>query len=327
MSHQQTLWSALAALLMTLVVPASAALPAPAAKLDVVATTPDLAFFAESIGGDRVDVKSLAKGRENMHALVVKPRTIVAMSRADLLLENGLSLESTWLPDLILASRNKALSYETGGRVNCGADFEPLEVPTTLSRKEGDVHPEGNPHFTLSPTAGRHIASRVLAGLIALDPEGRELFESRHAALTKHLDKAEARWALYRPLFDGKPAVVYHQEFDYLVDYLGLEIVATLEPKPGIAPTPAHIARVIGVIEKHEVPVVLTAPWSNNRSASAVAAKSGAEVLELPALVGGASFATDWFTLIDGSLERLCEAYGVEPPKAAKPEMKTAEGE
>ncbi|MDF1800564.1 MAG: metal ABC transporter substrate-binding protein [Planctomycetota bacterium] len=315
MTNPRTLWIALAALLLTLLAPTSAALPAPAAKLDVVATTPDLAFFAEAIGGDRVDVKSLAKGRENLHALVVKPRTIVAMSRADLLLENGLSLEATWLPDLILASRNKALSYATGGRVNCSAGFEPLEQPTSLSRKEGDVHPEGNPHFTLSPLAGRHVAGRVLAGLVALDPDGRELFEARHAALVERLDAAEARWARYRPLFAGKPAVVYHQEFDYLIDYLGMQTVATLEPKPGIAPTPAHIARVIGLIDEHEVPVVLTAPWSNNRSAGAVAAKSGAEVLELPALVGGAAFATDWFALIDGSLERLCGAYGIEPPK------------
>ena len=292
------------------------ALPAAAVdKLDVVATTPDLAFFAESIGGERVSVKSLAKGRENMHALVVKPRTIVAMSRADLLLENGLSLESTWLPDLILASRNKGLTYESGGRINCSAGFEPIQVPDSLSRKEGDVHPQGNPHFTLSPAAGHHVADLVLKGLVAKDPEGKPLFEKRHASLVEFLDKATARWARYRPLLEGKPAVVYHQEFDYLLDYLGMPIVGKVEPKPGMAPTPGHIAKLVDVVRKNEVPCILTAPWSNNRSCAALASKTDAGVLELPALVGGTDFATDWVEMIDGCLDCLCECYGVEPPR------------
>ncbi len=288
---------------------------APADKLEVVATTPDLAWFAERIGADRVDVKSLAKGPENLHAFVVKPRTIVAMSRADLLLENGISLESTWLPDLILASRNKDLTYAAGGRVNCSANFPRIQEPESLSRSGGDVHPEGNPHFTLSPLAGRHLANAVLAGLIAKDPKGAEKYRERHAALDEELVQLEARWARYRPLLEGKPAVVYHQEFDYLLDYLGMPIVGKVEPKPGMAPTPSHIAKLVSTVREHKVPGILTAPWSNNRSAAAVAAKTEAEVLELPALVHGTAFATDWPTLVQGNLDRLCKCYEVEPPK------------
>ena len=285
------------------------------ADLRVVATTPDLAWFAETIGGDRVDVTSLSKGRENMHALVVKPRTLVAVAKADLLLENGLSLESTWLPDLILASRNKGLTGESGGRINVSAGFPAIQVPTSLSRSEGDVHPSGNPHVNLSPKAGRHIAGHVLDALVAKDPEGEEDFRARHGALLERLDTAEARWARYVSLFEGKPAVVYHQEFDYLLEALGMEVVISVEPKPGVAPSPGHIAKVVAAVREHEVPVILTAPWSNNRSAAAVAKKTEAEVLELTAMVGGADYATDWIELIQGALDRLCKAYDLEPPR------------
>lgn len=305
--------------LSSLLVPTASAAPANKA-LRVVTTTPELAWFANTIGGDRVEATSLAKGKENLHALKVTPRTIVAMAKADLLLENGLSLESTWLPDLILSSRNKKLDASKGGRVNCSEGWQPIELPTTLSRQEGDVHPAGNPHFAISPLAGHFIADRVLEGLVAKDPAGKPEFEKNHAALVKRIDKARERWQRYVPLFKGKKAVMYHLEFDYLADFLGLEILASIEPKPGLPPTPSHLAEVIRLMGENDSPPILVATWSNNRQSKAVAEKTGAKLIELPSMVNGAPFAKDWISLIDGSLEALRKAYNL-------PEVPTDEGE
>lgn len=284
------------------------------AELRVVATTPELAWFAEELGGDHVDVESLTRGKENMHAFGVKPRTIVSIAKADLLLENGLSLEAVWLPDLLLAARNKELTYDTGRRVNCSTGIEPLNVPTDLSRKEGDVHPMGNPHMALSPLAGPVIAGNVHAALVRLDPKRKADYDKAHAALVERLAEAEQRWQKYVPLFEGLGVVVYHQEFDYLVDYLGMQQRISIEPKPGIPPTPSHLAKVIAVVREHEVPAILVAPWANNRQAKSIAQKTDAALLELPAMVGGAKYATGYIAWIDGMLEELRVAYGLPEP-------------
>ena len=283
-------------------------------ELRVVATTPELAWFAEELGGDHVAVESLTRGKENMHAFGVKPHTIVSIAKADLLLENGLSLEAVWLPDLLLASRNADLVYESGGRVNCSEGVEPLNVPTVLSRKDGDVHPMGNPHMAMSPLAGPVIAGNVHAALVRLDPEHKADYDKAHQALVKRLGEAEKRWQKYVPLFEGLDVVVYHQEFDYLVNYLGMQQPIAIEPKPGIPPTPSHLAKVIKVMREGEVSVILVAPWANNRQAKSVAQKTDAKLLELPAMVGGADYATGYIAWIDGALEAMRIAYGLPEP-------------
>lgn len=288
--------------------------PIPIKSLRVVTTTPELAWFVQQIGGDQVSVDSLAKGRENMHSLTVKPRTIVSISRADLLFENGLSLEATWLPELLLAARNKDLTFESGARVNCSEGWQPIQVPTDLSRKNGDVHSGGNPHFALSPTAGTHIAKQVLEGLVQAAPDSALVFRANHKRLQAELDQAAKRWARYIPLFKGKQAAVYHQEFDYLLDFLAIEVAASIEPNPGLPPTPKHLAGVLQTIQNQQIPAVLVAPWSHNRQAKSIAQKSGAKLIEMPTMVGGAAYATGWITWIDGMLEQLRGAYDLAKP-------------
>jgi zinc/manganese transport system substrate-binding protein len=298
-------------------------------KLNVVATVPDLAWFAEQIGGDRVEVKSLAKGTENMHSLTVRPRTIVAMSKADVLLEMGLSLESTWLPELVLTSRNRKIRAGDPGRVTCSTGWEAMHVPSSLSRQGGDLHPDGNPHFALSPLAGTTIAENVYKGLVLNDPAGEQEFKKRYDSLTERLAKAAKRWARYQQLFadaeGSKKVVVYHMEFDYMLSYLGLETEIAIEPKPGVPPTPSHLAKVIQAMRDQGIRVVMTASWSRSKQVTMVASKVNAEVLELPTMVKGAEWAGDWIALIDGSLERMRIGFGLPELKqepAREPEGK-----
>ena len=294
----------------------------PVDEINVVTTVPDLAWFADEIGGEQVSVTSLSKGKENLHSLKVRPRTLVTISKADLLFDMGLSLEATWLPELVLASRNRKIAVGEPGRVTCGDGWEAIDVPADLSREGGDLHPGGNPHFALSPRSGTHIADHILSGLIAVDPEHADLYRGRHKKLTERLQVAEARWKRYAALFEETKAkemvVTYHSEFDYLLQYLGVKTEMSIESKPGVPPTAGHLAKVIAHMRDQSIPLVLTANWSNSKNVTMVATKADAEVLELPVMVDGEPWAEDWIQLIDGLMERL--RIGFDLPELPKEE-------
>jgi len=278
-------------------------------KLKVVATTPDLADIVREIGGDRVEVHSICRGKENVHAMRPLPSDLVALSRADVLVQQGLALEASWLPPLLRNARNRKLEPGKPGYVTVTEGWEPIQVPENLSRLGGDLHPFGNPHMNVDPRAGRHIAGVVLTGLSAVQPGSAELFEANHAAYLGRLEPAEARWAKLGEGFRGQKIVMYHQEFDYLAALYEMDVVAKIEVKPGIPPTGAHIARVIEAMKEEQAKVILTGVWSNNKQVKDIARRTGATVLELPTMVGGAPGADTWIEMMDLIYERLTAAF------------------
>jgi ABC-type Zn uptake system ZnuABC Zn-binding protein ZnuA len=277
--------------------------------LRVVATLPDLADIVKEIGGDRVDVTTIARGKENTHAVPVKPSHLVAMSKADLFVQIGLSLESSYVPGLLEGCRNKSIQAGQPGFLNVSEGWTPLDVPVSLSRKEGDVHPQGNPHLNLDPSAGRHMAGKILEGLVRVDPSGKADYEARYDAYLKKLEPAEKRWAETAKAWSGKQVVVYHQEYNYLANAYGLAILGALEPKPGIAPTPDHIAEIIGKMKAANARVILTALWSNNSTVARVAEETGATVVELPNMCGGLPGTDTWIDMMNVVHERLAKAF------------------
>ncbi|TAJ09784.1 MAG: zinc ABC transporter substrate-binding protein [Planctomycetota bacterium] len=283
-------------------------------KLRVVTTLPDLADIARRIGGERVEVTALIKGTENLHAVVAKPSMLVALSRADVYVQVGLSLESSWAPGLLESARNAALAPGKPGFVNGSDGWEALDVPADLSRKGGDLHPQGNPHLNLSPRGGRHLAARILAGLVANDPAGRAAYEKAHAAYAVELDAAEARWKEAAQKLRGVAVATYHQEFEYLARETGIEIVGHVELKPGVPPTPAHIVELVDALRAKQARLVLTAAWSNNRQVAQVAEQTGARVVELPVAVSSAKGADTWIGMMDQIHARLVDALA-QPPR------------
>jgi ABC-type Zn uptake system ZnuABC Zn-binding protein ZnuA len=278
--------------------------------LRVVATIPDLADICGEIGGDRVDVSSLARGTENIHSVALRPTALIRINKADLFLEMGLSLEHAYVPGLLEAARNPRIRPGSPGFVNCSEGWSPVEVPAELTRAKGtDLHPLGNPHFNLDPRGGRHIADRVLAALIAVDPEHRADYEARHAAYGERLAAAEQRWSELAAKLAGKRIVTYHREFSYLAAATGLEVVDEIEARPGVSPTPRELARVIGAMKERDVGVVLTARWSNNKHVRFVAEKTGATVVEVPTMVGGSKAAGTWIGLMDELYGKLAAAF------------------
>lgn len=287
---------------------------AAAGALRVVATIPDLADIAREIGGERVDVTTLTKGRENLHRVVSRPSHLVALSRADVLVQVGLSLEMGFLPGLMENARNPKIQPGQPGFVNCSVGWDPIDVPGTITRKDGDVHPDGNPHLNLDPRGGRHIAARVLAGLVAVDPANKAAYEARAAAYASKLDAAEARWTANAKDWGGRKVVLYHKEYDYLVQRYRLDVVGSIEVKPGIPPTPGHVAQLVETMRKAGSVAILTAPWSNGGDVAEIAKQTGAKIVELPNQCGGLAHTDSWIEMMDLVHARLAEAFGTTSP-------------
>jgi ABC-type Zn uptake system ZnuABC Zn-binding protein ZnuA len=279
-------------------------------RLRVLATLPDLADLASEIGGERVQVDSIARGKENLHAISARPSHLVAMSKADLFLEIGLSLEVAFVPGLLETCRNPRVQPGAVGFVMVSEGWDKVAAPTVVSRRAGDIHPQGNPHMNLDPRAGAHMARKICEGLARVDPKSAELYASRRDDYLARLEAAQARWSKQAQGWPGKRIAVYHVEFDYLAQVHGLEIVGSLEEKPGLPPTPKHLAELIGRMREQGVKVVVTAPWSNNAHVKRVAEETGAQVVVLPNQCGGVSGAETWLGMMDLIHARLAAALG-----------------
>ena len=284
-------------------------------KIEVVATLPDLADLARAIGGERVNVKTLARPGQNLHAVRVKPSHLVALSKADLFLQVGLSLEHAWVPGLLRTSRNRGVFPGTDGFVSAGDGYEMIEVPVRLDRAiSADVHPAGNPHINISLGGGPHMAERIRDGLIRVDPKGEKAYRAGFTRWMSEYRVARARWDIISAeVAKAKAsACLYHQEFDYLLGEMGISIATFLEPRPGLPPTPSHLAEVIEIVKYRKIPVILTAPWSNNKNCRRVAELTGTPILELPVMVGGDAEHSTWIQMVDRSVSRIAAAYGVD---------------
>lgn len=303
--------------LAALVLPTRASFAGPAKDpLKVVCTLPDLLDMTREIGGDRVDAMSIYKGRENTHAMMGKPSHLIAMSKADVFVQIGLSLESSVVPGLLENCRNDKIAPGKPGFVNVSEGWIPLDVPTVLTRKDGDVHPQGNPHMNLDPRAGKHMATVIHDHLVLVDPGSKAGYDQRFEAYTKKLDEAAARWALLSKDWKGKKIVVYHKEYDYLADVYGLVIQGSIEVKPGIPPTPNHVASLIETMKKERGAAILTAPWSNNDTVAEIGHETGAKIIEMPSMCGGMPGAESWIGMMDLVHQRL--AAGFQPVAAAR---------
>ncbi|HPF13770.1 MAG TPA: metal ABC transporter substrate-binding protein [Planctomycetota bacterium] len=301
------------------------------AKLKVVATIPDIGNLVQIVGGDKVEVTTICSGTENVHAVRLKPSHIVAVSRCDLFCQVGLSLEHAWVPGLLQTARNAKVQPGQPGHLTVSDGMPALDVPSDLSRQNGaDLHPDGNPHINLAQGAGRHMAQRILATLSELDPADKALFEANYKKFESASLAAEARWKRLGDRLKGQQCVVYHTEFTYLLRGLGIETIATIEPKPGVPPTPGHLAEVIQTVQSAvsnhpgaKIPVI-TAAWSNNSSVDRIVESSPQCTKCL--LASMVPKGKTWLDTMEDLHKRLAEAYGVPYPDP-EPEAEPAPAE
>ena len=277
-----------------------------AAALRVVSSIPTLGSLAKEVGGDRVEVESLGKGYQDPHFVEPKPSLMLVLNKADLLLHVGLELEIGWLPPLVLGSRNPKIQTGELGNLDCSRAIPVLDVPTTkVDRSMGDIHPQGNPHYWLPPSNARIIAGEIAQRLSQIDPAGAATYQKNLAAFNVKVDAAEKKWQPTVKKFRGLKIVTYHKSWTYLSQWLGLQEIGYLEPKPGIPPDPDHLFRLIQAIRAEHVQLLLAEDFYNLNTARLVAQKGGAKLLDLPTDVGAKPEIKDWFILVETILKQL----------------------
>ncbi|MHB1313088.1 MAG: metal ABC transporter substrate-binding protein [Gemmatimonadaceae bacterium] len=282
--------------------------PERAGKLNVVATTPDFAAIAREIGGDAVDVKALAKPTEDPHYVDAKPSHIVTLNRADVLIEGGAELEMGWLPSLLESARNPKIAAGAPGRVVGSAGIRMLEIPTSFDRAKGDVHSLGNPHFLVDPLNAKIVAGQIAAHFTQVDPKSAALYAANLKQFDATVDARLAEWQRLLAPYKGARIVTYHKDFVYLGARFGLDIVETLEPKPGIAPSPAHLAQVITLMKAQQVRVILVQPFQSRKTAETVARQAGAVVLDVAQQPGAIKGTDSYVQLMDSIVRTLANA-------------------
>ncbi len=294
----------LSLLALLVLVPISAA-----AKLNVVATLPDLGAIAEEIGGNNVKVTCLANGMEDPHFVDAKPSFIRVLNRADVLIEGGAELEIGWLPPLVNNARNAKILPNGSADINGSLGVRLLQVPTvSVSRAQGDVHRLGNPHYLLNPDNCRIVAAHIADVFGRLDAAHAADFQANLKQFNERLTKKEVEWKKLMAPYRGTKVVTYHKSFDYLLDYFGLVLVDTIEPKPGIEPSPSHINALVPEAKQAGVKLVIIEPNRPRRTAQRVAEAIGAKLLVLPLMPGGNREAKDFFSWLEYDVTHLSEA-------------------
>ena len=262
--------------------------PSPAsAKLNVVATTADLASLAKVVGGEEISLTTLAKPTEDPHFVDAKPSFVLKLNHADVLIEGGAELEIGWLPPLLEGSRNPKIAAGAPGRVACAEGLSLLEVPTALDRSKGDIHAAGNPHYLVDPVNAKAVAGRICDALCQADAKSSERYHANLGAFTQLLDTKLDEWQKLLAPFNGQHLVAYHNMWPYFGRRFGLQIDLFLEPKPGIPPSPAHLADVINRIKTGKIRAIIVEPYQSRKTAEKVAADTGAAVLDVTQYPGG----------------------------------------
>jgi ABC-type Zn uptake system ZnuABC Zn-binding protein ZnuA len=281
----------------------------PRASLKVVTSTTDLADLAKAVGGSRVDVVHISEGYQDPHFVEAKPSFMLRLRDADVFAFVGLDLEVGWMSLLVDGSRNPRIRPGSRGYIDVSRAIPVLDVPAgQIDRSQGDVHPLGNPHYWLDPANARRIARLFAERFAELDHAGADTYEANRRSFEERLSAAERGWAAARAKIRGKPIVAWHTSWRYFASYSGADIVGFMEPKPGVPPSPSHLAGLILTMQRTGAKVIVMEPFYQRKTADFVASKTGARVLVLPPSVGGIRGVDDYIALMRHNLTTLAAA-------------------
>lgn len=300
----RTLWILMAGLGMLM------ASPSPAlAQVNIFACEPEWAALASEIGGDLVDVTSATNAKQDVHHIRAKPSLLAAMRKADLVFCSGASLEIGWLPILIKKAGGPDVQQETIGWLMASDYVQKLGMMEHVDRSMGHIHPEGNPHVHLDPRNISIIAAVVAERLYLLDADNAQIYERNLAAFQSRWQSLMAQWEADAASLKGQKVVVYHNAWAYLLDWLGMDIIASLEPKPGVPPTASHLETVLSQVKGQRVQAILVSPYEDEDAAEWLAGKADIPVVHLPFTVGGNDAADDLAALFTETIRLLKEGH------------------
>jgi len=246
-----------------------------AAPIKIAAALPDLGSIASSIGGDKVEVFSIAKSNTNAHFVEVLPSYMVKVSRAAIYLKVGLFLDQ-WSDEIIDGSRNDKITI-----VDCSEGIDVLQKPTgKLDASMGDVHPGGNPHYWLDPSNGIVIANNVLAALVKIDPDNNAYYTKNYQNFKNEAEKRVAGWKSKMSKLNGTKIIGYHSSWIYFAHAFNLTIAGYVEPLPGIPPTGKHLIDLVNIIKKDNISILLQEPYFPDEAPQFLARQTGIKVFK-----------------------------------------------
>ena len=276
-----------------------AAVPAHA-DLKVATSLTDLASVAQFVGGKHVTAQSLCRGYEDPHFVPAKPSLMKAIQNDDVFVSTGLELDGGWLPLVLPGSRNPRIQQGTKGFVDASEGVDVLEKPVgTVNRAEGDIHPLGNPHYYADPKNLEVVANHLAEVFSRLDPANAADYAANAKAFDNKMDASLAKWEEQMAPYKGASVVSYHKNFDYFVDRFALKLFGTVEPKPGIPPSPRHITELAGAMKQAGVRAVLYQPYYIADAANEVAKRAGGVAVEIATEAGGLPGTGDVFSKFD----------------------------
>ncbi len=281
------------------------------ADLKVATSLSDLASVAEAVGGKHVSVISLCKGYEDPHFVPAKPSLMKAIQDADIFVSVGLELDGGWLPLVIPGSRNPKIQPGSKGFVDASEGISVLDKPVgTVSRAEGDIHPLGNPHYYADPMNLTIVADHLADVFSDLDPANAADYSANAKDFDGRMEKELKKWEKELKPYKGSPVVTYHENFKYFTKRFGLKDFGTVEPKPGIPPSPRYLDETAAAMKEAGVKVVLYQPYYDADTAQQLARKAGATAYLIPNEVGGVDEAKDVFSKFDYIVSTLAKAFG-----------------
>jgi len=279
------------------------------AQLKVVTSTTDLYDIAREVGGNKITATHIGEGYQDPHFIEAKPSFVLQLRNADVWAFVGLDLEIGWMPLLLDGARNPKIRPGGAGYLDASTAVPVLDRPQgNVDRSMGDVHPQGNPHYWLDPENGRRIARLFKTKFSQLDRANASAYDANEKAFEARLNAAEKGWQSDLATIKGKPIVAWHTSWRYFAEYTGVNIVAFMEPKPGVPPSPSHLYQVIQTVKRTGAKAIVMEPFYDRKVADLVAKQTGIKVLILPPSVGGVKGSDDYIELMKYDMSQLAAA-------------------
>jgi zinc/manganese transport system substrate-binding protein len=278
------------------------------AKLNVVATLPDYGSLAREVGGDLVNVSVMAKPTEDPHFVDARPSFVVQLRTADVLIEGGAELEIGWLPPLLQNARNPKIEAGQPGRIVASEGIHLMNVPGNLTRAAGDVHAMGNPHFMTDPIIAKAVTQHIATAFGRIDPANKATYDANYQKFETTINAKLQEWGTAMLPFKGQQIVASHDSWPYFAHRYGIVIDTFLEPKPGIPPSPSHLAEVIAQVKAQKMKAIIVEPFHDRKIAERVASATGAKVVDFAQYPGALPNTDTYIKLQDALIARLSAA-------------------
>lgn len=278
------------------------------AEVKIFACEPEWKALAQEIGGGKIDAYSATHAKQDPHHIRAKPSLIAKMRNADLVICSGAGLEVGWLPILLQKAGNAKMQQGEIGHLMAADYVDILEKPIAVDRSMGDIHPEGNPHVHLNPHNILRVANELSTRLVQIDPTNADYYQSQLADFSKKWKLAIVKWEKQAQDLKGANVITHHKSWVYFTDWLGLNLIETLEEKPGVPPSASHLEEILTTARGNEVLAIIRTPYSPDDASEWLNKKTNIPALILPYTVGGNEQAGDLFGLFDEIIRMLKNA-------------------